>query len=130
MEFLEAFAARDYSRVEALLAPDAKIQWAWVEDPIELELFTVAEWLARISESTAMLDSLEVEILDHRASALPSATADAVSVSVRFRMIGTVGGRRFHNDGVDTLAFVRRDGTWRIVLSSSIEQLVFQPSSR
>lgn len=121
-DFLRAFAARNFERVEELLAPDARIQWAWLGDQdSELESFSVEEWLARVTESTAGLDDFQVEILESNALAFD----DGVSVSVRFRMLGSVGGGRFVNDGVDTLSFAQIDGQWRIVLSSSIEKLVF-----
>lgn len=121
-DFLRAFAARDFERVRAILAPEARIQWAWLggEAP-QIESFEVDEWLARVTESTAPLDDFQVEILGSNALAFD----DGVSVSVRFRMLGAVGGGRFVNDGVDTLSFAQIEGQWRIVLSNSIEKLVF-----
>lgn len=121
-EFLQSFCAKDMKKVASYFAPGARVQRARLEGTTPVvETFDAAAWIAEAGPSIADLQDFKIEVLEHAGLDF----GEGVTVSVRFRATGAVGGGTFVNNGVDTFSFAKIDGAWRIVLYNSYEKLVF-----
>ncbi|HYH44347.1 MAG TPA: nuclear transport factor 2 family protein [Thermoanaerobaculia bacterium] len=119
--FLRAFEKKDFKAVGSLFAPGALTSAVnlSLNGPPQLAQVTAAQWVQEAEKGLAQLGDIKIDVLDVKTLEFEQ----AATVSARFRSTGTVGGKAFTNNGIDTYSMVRVDGAWKILHYTFIELL-------